>query len=1084
MLNQVSVYKTQQILNLFMKRFFLCFSFFAACIGLANNTKAQKLMRYPCINADGTLISFSYQGDIWTVPAAGGTATRLTVHEGYEAYPRFSPDGKTIAFSGARYGNADLFTIPIQGGQPQRLTYHSAADVISNWTTAAGLLFSTSREFRQIERPQEIFSIDPTGGTEKRIAGALGYEPAASPNGRFVAFVRGDINPVARKDYKGSSARTLWIYDTKNNTYHQLPAFATNNILPQWGSNTELYFLSSSTGEYNLYKMLLNDMGKQTGKTEAITNYSTESIRYYSLSADGKQAVIEKDLGLYLVQTATKNTSKINVQLFADDRLDAEEYKILNTGASDLSLSPSGKLMAFTLRGDVFVKEVNKDIARTVNISEHAYRDFEPAWLNDSALVFTSDREGSNFDLYVATMVSDSNGSNLYSGLRHNITRLTNTPEDESKPVFSHNRKKIAYTHGRGNLLVADIDNKGKLSNQKTLIESWAPANNVSWSPDDLWLAYEQTDLYFNSEIFIHAADNSSKPVNVSMHPRSDGSPYWSPDGSKLAFISERSYNSGSDIYFVWLKQEDWEKQQQDWDEPGDTKLAGDTAKTKTKKVKTVKIDFDKIYERSVQVTGQPGNEGNLVISDDGETFYYSTGNSAAKGHDLYSVKWNGKDLKEITKGGTNPTNVMLDGSGKFLYYQKSSGFARMDVKTASTDNLPYQAKMKINYAEERKQIFEEAWRTIRDGFYDPNMHGVNWKAMHDKYEDRIVQASTTTDFTDMFNLMLGELNSSHMGLSAPPREQTNRETTGLLGAELTPTDKGMLVKKVFNRTPASRQNSRLQVGDIITSVNGQQYNKEQNFYAFLNQTGDDKIILGLSNGKEVIIRPATSQTEALYDDFIAGRQQLVDQYSNGRLGYVHIKSMDFPSFEKVERAFTIAGQGKDGLVIDVRYNGGGSTTDYLMAILNYKQHAYTIPRGAAENLEKEKLKFRNYYPTGERLVYAAWTKPSIAICNEGSYSNAEIFSHAYKTLGIGTLVGTPTNGSVISTGARTLLDGSTVRLPFRGWYTKATNQNQELGPAVPDIIVENDVDWMEKNTDKQLQVAVSELLKQIGAKN
>jgi C-terminal processing protease CtpA/Prc len=220
-----------------------------------------------------------------------------------------------------------------------------------------------------------------------------------------------------------------------------------------------------------------------------------------------------------------------------------------------------------------------------------------------------------------------------------------------------------------------------------------------------------------------------------------------------------------------------------------------------------------------------------------------------------------------------------------------------------------------------------------------------------------------------------------------------------------------------------------------------------------------------------------------LYDEWVAERKKLVDKYSNGRLGYIHIKSMDFASFDVVEREFTVAGYGKEGLVIDVRYNGGGSTTDYLMTILNYKQHAYTIPRGASNDLEKDKKKFREYYPIGERLVYSAWTKPSIALCNEGSYSNAEIFSHAYKQLGIGKLVGMPTNGSVISTGGKQLMDGSFVRLPGRGWFVKATDKNEELGPAVPDILVENQPDWIARGTDDQLKRSVEELLKELDVK-
>jgi C-terminal processing protease CtpA/Prc len=338
-----------------------------------------------------------------------------------------------------------------------------------------------------------------------------------------------------------------------------------------------------------------------------------------------------------------------------------------------------------------------------------------------------------------------------------------------------------------------------------------------------------------------------------------------------------------------------------------------------------------------------------------------------------------------------------------------------------------------------------------------------------------------------MFNLLLGELNSSHMALTAPDRVETQKESTGLLGAELFPAKDGMAVHHVIPGSQSDKSGNQLREGDIITAVNGEAVSADDNFYNMLNGLTGEKVLLLVKakDGKqrEVVIRPTASLTNKLYDEWVAGRKKLVDKYSNGRLGYIHIKSMDFASFDVVEREFTLAGYGKEGLVIDVRYNGGGSTTDYLMTILNYKQHAYTIPRGASEDLEKDKKKFREYYPIGERLVYAAWTKPSIALCNEGSYSNAEIFSHAYKQLGIGKLVGVPTNGSVISTGGKTLMDGSFVRLPGRGWFVKATDKNEELGPAVPDIIVENQPDWIARGTDEQLKVATEELLKEVDAK-
>ena len=635
--------------------------------------------------------------------------------------------------------------------------------------------------------------------------------------------------------------------------------------------------------------------------------------------------------------------------------------------------------------------------------------------------------------------------------------------------------------------IVADIAADGKLTNEKMISNNgYANARDIAWSPDNKWIAYSQSDLNFNQEVFIQAADNSTKPVNVSMHPRRDATPFWSADGSKLGFLSERSYSTGVDIYFVWLKKEDWEKQQQDWKEMDAPAEAGDKGKDK-KTVKPVKIDFDKIYERIVQVTSLPGNEGDLSISKEGETFYYTAGNSDAKGRDLYSIKWDGRDLKELTKGGTNPSNITMDKEGKYLYYFKSGSLNRMDLKTTQSEGLPYTAKLKIDYPQERTQVYEEAWRTIRDGFYDPKMHGQNWNKLHDKYKDRCILASTSNDFRDMFNLMLGELNASHMGMTPAERIETNKDATGLLGAELIPAADGMKVVHIIPGTAADKSVSKLNVGDVITHVNGNAVNANENFYSLLSETAGEKIVAGITDvtGKqrELTIRPSANNATALYNEWVEGRKKLIEKYSGGKLGYIHIRSMDFPSFETVEREFTAAGYGKEGLVIDVRYNGGGSTTDYLMAILNYKQHAYTIPRGASNDPEKDKLKFREYYPTGERLVYAAWTKPSIALCNEGSYSNAEIFSHAYKTLGIGKLVGVPTNGSVISTGGRALMDGSFVRLPFRGWYTKATDKNQELAPAVPDIIVNNPPDWISKGTDNQLKAAVDELLKEINKK-
>jgi len=1065
-----------------------------------NNAQDNLLLRFPSINNDGSKIAFSFQGDIWTVPSSGGKATRLTIHEAYEAYPKFSPDGKQIAFSGNRYGNNDIFVMSSEGGMPKRLTYNSATDNISSWTSEGNILFSTSREFNQIERPSEVYAISSKGGTEWRALDAVGFDPAASPDGRFLAFVRGDINPIYRESYRGPSNRDIWLYDIKNKSYSKLIGFETNDIMPQWSDSKTIYFLSSNSGHYNIYKIKIDDTGKAAGKSEQVTDVKDYSIRYFSLSSDGSAIVYEQGKNIYLMKTSDNSVKEVNVQISADERLDPTEIKIFTNNATDYAVSPNGKLLTFSLRGEIFVKEVDKDKNRSINLSDSPYRDTDATWLNDTTLIFTSDREDNNYELYLVKS-ADVKQPNIFKSLKHQIIRLTNTGADELSPIISNDGKKITYVRAtdKKQFVVADISTDGKLSNEKILNDSWQIPAGVTWSPDNKWLAYSMEDLYFNEEVFIQAADGTGKAVNVSMHPRSDGSPFWSADGSKLGFLSERN-NRSNDAWFVWLKKDNWEKTKSDWDEKEpvkeptsavekkDDKPKDDKAKKEESKVKPIQIDFENIHQRMVQVTNFPGNEGNIIISKDGETFFYTGNSSTAKGRDLYSIKWDGKDLKEITKGGSNPGNVTIDKEGKYLYFTKSGGsITRYDIKADKQETIPYSAKMKIDYSAERLQIFEEAWRTIRDGFYDPQYHGKNWKQLGDKYRDLFVMASTSNDMQEMFNFLLGELNSSHMGFTAASRVETQRDVTGLLGAELTPTSEGMKVIRVIPESPADKKISQLFADDVINAVDGNAYKQEENFYEQFNAKADEKVLLNVKDkdGKEreVAIRPTLTLRQLMYQEWVQERKKLVDKYSSGRLGYIHIQGMDMGSFEVMEREFMAAGYGKEGLLIDVRYNGGGSTTDYLMTVLNYKQHAYTIPRGASDNLEKDKLKFRDYYPTGERLVFAAWMKPSIALCNEGSYSNAEIFSHAYKTLGIGKLVGYPTNGSVISTGGKGLIDGSFVRLPLRGWFVKATDKNEELGPAIPDIVVENSVNWIAKGVDEQLKAACDELIKEIDAK-
>ncbi len=1063
--------------NLF---FLIILSFIST--GFSQNTSENNpFVRFPALSPDGSQVAFSYQGDIWTMDINQQRPYRLTIHEAYEAHPRWSHDGKTIAFNSNRFGNNDIYTIDATGGRPERHTWHSANDNLSDFTRNGDLLFNTFRSYNQIEWDAENQVVNVKGGTPELLMDALGSMSVESPDGRFIAFVIGGCR-IDREAYDGPANKNIWVYNTETKEYHQITKFKGNDFQPVWKNKHTLLFLSSRSGRYNIFEAKLNDNGQKTGDFTALTNFKDDGIRYLAISADGKTIAFEKRTDIYTWKEGQKSPAKLEVQIGTDYRFDPIIHKTYTSRMSDYSVSPNGKFSALVFHGEIFVTENNKEKSKTVRVTNSPARERSVVWLNDSAILFTSDRNG-QYDIFMAQS-ADETETNLYKTLKFDIKQLTDTKEDEDNLTVAADQKQISFIRGTGKMIVAEVEN-AKIKNEKVLVDSWGAPSSVSFSPDSKWLAYSMNDLDGNHEVYIQAADNSKEPVNISMHPRKDNSPVWSQDGRKLAFRSVRN-NNDYDAWFVWLNKEDWEKTKDDWTEDDtEEKKNG----KKDDKVNDIVIDFEDIHERIVQVSGLPGHETGLAIDKKGEKFYFvSNGNGRntyKADKDLYSIKWDGTELTRITKGNSSPYGISLDPKGEYLYMVKRGKLTRMKTSGTKMETLPVKAKMTIDYTDELNQIFEEAWRGIDNGFYDPNFHGQDWENLRKLYKPWAMQASTYNDFRDMFNLMLGQVNASHMGLrGGDDRTETQKETTGLLGIDIKPLKKGVQITTILPNSPADKIKSKLFKDDIILAVNGTPITKDINFYSlFVNEAGNQLYLdVKGKDGKnrEVVIRPESRMGDKLYKAWNEEKKELVEKYSNGRLGYLHIEGMNWVSFERFERELAVAGHGKEGIVIDVRHNGGGWTTDYLMAVLNVKQHAYCVPRGAVKSLEQENHNYVDHYPFGERLPLTSWTKPSIALCNRNSYSNAEIFSHAYKTLGLGTLVGEPTFGAVISTSGVGLIDGSYVRLPFRAWYVKGSGLNMENGPAVPDILVNEDPADKGKREDKQLKRSVEELLKQL----
>jgi len=1063
----------------------VCLSYSAS--GAAAQQDDRPFARFPSVSPDGQSVTFSYQGDIWVVPVSGGQATRLTVHQAYESYPRWSPDGSQVAFVSDRYGSDDIYLMDAGGGDVRRLTYHSASDVLGGWTPDGRILFETRRTYAQVEREREIYHVSVEGGTPDRLLDALGYTPRMSPDGRFIVFTF-RTNGEFRKNYRGPANKDVWLFDVRESRYIRLTHFEGNDIRPEWVGSRMLLFLSERDGTLNLYRMQLDENGEATGQPEQLTTFDDDGVRTFGVSADGTTMVLERQTDLYVLSEGGAPI-RLDVQVPADVRFDPVVRETFTNRATEYAVSPNGEYVAFVVRGELFLTENDEEKSRTVRLTRHPYRDIDVSWASDTTLVFASDREG-QYDLYLLGS-ADPEEPDLFKSLKHRVVRLTDTAAEETGPTLAPDGVQLSYIRERGTLIVAELRDE-QLRNERVLIDGWASPGGVAWSPDSRWLAYSLDDLDFNSEVYIHAVDGSRAPVNFTKHPKSDDDPVWSADGTKLGFLSSRN-NGDNDVWFVWLRVEDWQRTQRDWEELEDEKGAGSgndkTGDGENGEAQPVEIDFERIHERLIQVTSLPGNESDLTISDDGETFFFVSNRSGRQSfdadQDLHSVKWDGTEMKALTTGGQSPFAVSLGPEGNYLYLGRSGGrLARIKAAGGKLESLPFSARMEIDYPQERRQVYWEAWRILDAGFYDPNFHGVDWQALGDKYSAWALRSSTNRDFRDVFNMMLGELNASHLGLRGSDRAETQVERTGLLGIEIDPVDGGVRVERVIPNSPADREASRLGVGDVITEVEGTPVAGDVNFFSLLSDRVNEKTILTVqgSDGqpRQVIIRPTASLRGNLYEEWVRDRRALTERYSDGRLGYIHIQGMNWPSFERFERELVASGEGKDGIVIDVRYNGGGWTTDYLMAVLTVRQHAYTVPRGASDNLEAEHMQFRSHYPYGERLPLAAWTKPAITLCNASSFSNAEIFSHAFKTLGLGTLVGEPTYGAVISTGGAGLIDGSFVRLPFRGWYVKATDENMENGPAVPDVIIETRPDSRAEGEDAQLRAAVRALLEEI----
>jgi tricorn protease len=1047
--------------------------------GSAHGIEAH-LPRHPAPSPDGATIALSWQGDLWLVPSTGGAARRLTAHPANERFPVWSRDGRLIAFASDRHGSLDVFVMPADGSAgPRRLTHTSVTDIPVDFTPDGSAVLFESRRAEGVRRIPSLYTVPVEGGTPALAQSACGRSARYSPDGETLVFVRGGT-PEWRRGYRGSGNRDLWT--ASGGAFHRITDFDGDDDFPSWVADDRLCLLSARSGRKNVFLLSLG-----TGEASQITFHDGSDVRRPRAAGDGSIIAYEFEDGIWTVTPAKGAEPRRLVIDVAPDLIhNPVDWRSDSKSAEDLTISADGTLAAFVVHGDIFVTEItskeDQEVAApaTVRVTATPEREQDPEFSPDGrSLVYASARQGS-LDLYrTAPTNEDTPWVDTFDFV---AVRLTDDAGDERSPRFSPDGTRLAFVANRGDLVVADADGR----NRRTLVEHWDPPD-FRWSPDGRWLAYSIEDMNANAEVWIVSADGGS-PYNVSRHPDYDVAPRFSPDGRRLVWLSRRHADT-FDVWGVWLARADDERSPNDWLKlwksqegapapPGDGGAAekDEAEAASASEQPTVTIDFDRLWERGHAITSLLGDEGPALVSPDGRTVVFTAEHQAER--DLYKVRWDGEEVERLTTGDEDPSDVQFDKAGTTLFYLDGKGvIRRVGLDGTAGDSVPFVARYDVVHSELRRVVFDDAWQALDHHFYDPSFHGVDWAAVHDAYRPWALAASTDEDFADVVNMMFGELNASHLGY-IDLSDSEDGEATGFLGAFFDPAagGPGLQVREVLPDSPADRLDVQLTPGDRVVAINGEELTRTADVDALLVGTVGQRTLLRIRSANDAertaVVVPISygELRELRYREWVRERRRLVDQWSGGRLGYIHIQGMDMPSFEEFERSLFAAADGREGLLIDVRFNGGGSTTDYLMAVLMVQRHAYTVPRGADPT--------QRAYPTAERLPLAAWTRPAVTLCNEESYSNAEIFPYAFSTLGRGKVVGVPTFGAVISTGATTMLNGAIVRLPMRGWYVAPTGQNMENNGMVPDVIVEQPPEEdLSAVDDSQLRRAVDVLL-------
>lgn len=1064
-------------------------------LSLAAQEDTARWLRNAAISPDGRTIAFCYQGDIWRVPAGGGDAVPLTLHEAYDHTPVWSRDGQLIAFTSTRYGNNDVFVMSANGGVPTRLTFHGNGETASGFSADnSQVLFYGTRQddvknqLFPVGGLGELYTVPVKGGRPLQVSTIAMQNARYNPAGTLIAYHdRKGYEDNWRKHHTSSVTRDIWTFNPATGEYKQLTTFAGEDRDPVWSRDgNTLYYLTEEKGSFNIHRLPVTG-----GASTPVSRFTDHPVRYLSISDGGVLCFSYR--GELYTMTDGGEPRKVAIRINTDGRYLPE--RIINVNkAAEYEISSNGKEAVFTHRGEVFVTSLAEGTTRRITNTPEQERSvsFSP---DGRTILYATERNGS-WDLYT-TSLTRKEEKYFFNATVLKEEPLLTTPAEEFQAAYSPDGKEVAYLEERTTLKVLNLATK----QTRTVMPgnknySYADGDQwYEWSPDGKWFAVSFLhDEQWINQVGIVSAEGGQEIIDLTKSGYGGGGPRWAMEGKAIIFFSDRdgqknhaSWGGESDVYAIFLTQEAYDKFKMTKEEAalakedeekkngeGEKKEGADKKgkddkkkeEDKDKKVEPIKIELVGIEDRKVRLTPNSSDLSDAVLSKDGEKLYYLA--AFEKGSDLWQYEIRTREAKILNKMGDGSAGgLIMDKDGKNLFYLNNGSINRYDLEKNENKGVGINGEMRLNETAERAYLFEHIWRQAKKKFYRVDMQGVDWDKYKAEYQRYLPYINNNFDMAELCSEMLGELNASHTGAGYRSEMPNGDETASLGCFYANEAGPGLRIVEIMPKSPLIKQGTKVKAGHVIEKIDGVEIAADMDPAQLFNRKGNKPMLLSMFDPAtktrwEERVKPLGEggDHELLYHRWVERCRHLVDSLSGGKLGYVHVQGMNDDSYRKVYEEALGRYHNKEGLVVDTRFNGGGWLHDDLATFLNGKTYMTFLPRGQKLGTEPQ-FKYQ---------------RKSCVVMSESNYSDAHMFPVTYRALGIGKLVGMPVPGTGTAVWWEGLQNGMWFGIPMVGMLDNNGNylENQQLEPDVKQAL---DPGVVSKGRDQQLEAAVKLLL-------